>query len=76
MPDSNKYPNINKNTIYTEYYINDKEYIFSSKDNELTEEGQNKMEKILKVLYRFCSYLNGLGDRFSLDEKEMQIYYR
>ena len=75
IPDSNKYPNINKNTIYTEYYINDKEYIFSSKDNELTEEGQNKMEKILKVLYRFCSYLNDLGDRFSIGEKEQKINY-
>ena len=75
IPDSNKYPNINKNTIYTEYYINDKEYIFRSNDNELTEEGHNKMEKILKVLNRFCSYLNELGDRFSIGEKDQKINY-
>ena len=33
------------------------------------------MEKILKVLYRFCSYLNDLGDRFSIGEKEQKINY-
>ena len=75
VPDPNKYPNINKNTIYTEYYINDKEYLYESEQNELTEEGFNKMEKIMKVLYRFCSYLNDLGDRFSIGEKDQQINY-
>ena len=75
MPDSNKYPNINKNTIFTEYYINENDYILESDQNELTKEGNLKMENIFKVLYRFCSYLNDLGDRFSLGEKELQINY-
>ena len=74
-PDSNKYPDINKNKIYTYYYINEKEYRFSSEKNELTEEGQNKMEIILGILHRFCSYLNDLGDRFSIGEKDHIINY-
>ena len=75
IPDPNKYPNINKNTIFTEYFINENEYLFESEQNELTKEGNIKMENIFKVLYRFCSYLNDLGDRFSLGEKDLQIYY-
>lgn len=75
IPDSEKYPNINKNTIFTEYYINENEYLLNSAQNELKREGYSKMEKIFKVLYRFCSYLNDLGDRFSLGEKDQLINY-
>ena len=51
------------------------EYIFESPEKELTEEGEKKMEKILNILLRCCSYHNDLGDRFSVGEGNKKINY-
>ena len=42
---------------------------------ELTEVGENKMDKIINILLRFCSYHNDLGDRFSIGEGDKKINY-
>ena len=75
IPDKELFPNINPCTIYTAAFINDKEYILKSAQKELTEKGENKMEKIKNILLRFCSYHNDLGDRFSIGEDDKIIYY-
>ena len=75
IPDNKLYPNINPCLIYTAQFIDDKEYIFKSIQKELTETGENKMEKIKNILLRFCSYHNDLGDRFSIGEGDKIINY-
>ena len=66
-PNKSKYRYINENNIYTESFINDKEYLFDF-CNELTISGKLKMKKINKILLRICSYYNDLGDSFFIPE--------
>ena len=75
IPEKDLYPHINPDTIYTSEFIDDKEYILQSIQKELTEKGENKMEKIKNILLRFCSYHNDLGDRFSIGEGNKVINY-
>ena len=75
IPDKKLYPKIIPSTIYTAPFIHDKDYLFKSEKKELTQEGENKMEIIKKILLRFCSYHNDLGDRFSIGEGDKEIYY-
>ena len=75
IPDKNLYPSLNSSLIMTAEYIKEKEYIFESEQKELTEEGNEKMEKIKNILLRFCSYYNDLGDRFSIGSGDKQINY-
>ena len=75
IPNKELYPNINPSTIYSASFIDDKEYIFQSMQKELTEVGENKMDKIINILLRFCSYHNDLGDRFSIGEGDKKINY-
>ena len=70
IPDKLKYPYINENNIYTEAYINDKEYLFESSFIELTYEGEKIMKRLKKILIRVCSYYNDLGDTFFIPEIE------
>ena len=74
IPDKKLYPKIIPSTIYTAPFIHDKDYLFKSEKKELTQEGENKMEIIKKILLRFCSYHNDLGDRFSIGEGDKEIY--
>ena len=66
-PNKSKYRYINENNIYTESFINDKEYLFDLY-NELTISGKSKMKRINKILLRICSYYNDLGDSFFISE--------
>ncbi len=66
-PNKSKYRYINENNIYTESFINDKEYLFDIY-NELNISGKSKMKKINKTLLRICSYYNDLGDSFFIPE--------
>ena len=75
IPDKSLYPNIISDTIYTASFVDNKEYLFESESNELTKNGENKMEIIKKILIRFCSYHNDLGDRFSIGEGDKAINY-
>ena len=75
IPDKILYPSLNSSLIITAEYIKEKEYIFESEQKELTEEGNEKMEKIKNILLRFCSYYNDLGDRFSFGSGDKQINY-
>ena len=75
IPDKKLYPSLNSSLIHTAEYIKEKEYIFESEEKELTEEGFEKMEKITNILFRFCSYYNDLGDRFSLGSGDKKINY-
>jgi len=75
IPDKNLYPSLNSSLIMTAEYIKEKEYIFESEQNELTDEGNEKMEKIKNILLRFCSYYNDLGDRFSFGTGDKEINY-
>lgn len=72
--DKDLFPN-NPNIIYTAEFIKEKEYLFESEQKEITEEGEMKMDKILNILLRFCSYHNDLGDRFSVWEGDNEIHY-
>ena len=75
IPDKILYPSLNSSLIITAEYLKEKEYIFESEQKELTEEGNEKMEKIKNILLRFCSYYNDLGDRFSFGNGDKQINY-
>ena len=75
IPDKNLYLNIIPTTIETASFIDDKDYLFESEENELTQEGENKMEIIKNILLRFCSYHNDLGDRFSIGKGNKTINY-
>jgi len=75
IPDKILYPSLNSSLIITAEYIKEKEYKFESEQKELTEEGNEKMEKIKNILLRFCSYYNDLGDRFSFGDGNKQINY-
>ena len=75
IPDKKIYPNIDPSTIYTASYIFDKEYIFESEQNFLSLQAESKIEKIINILLRFCSYHNDLGDRFSIGKGKNQINF-
>ena len=75
IPEKKIYPDIDPSTIYTAPYIFEKEYLFESEQKMLSEEAENKMEKIVNILSRFCSYHNDLGDRFSIGEGDKQINF-
>ena len=67
IPDNNLYPKVDKRMIYTEDFNSVKKYanLYAKKktpDDKLIQ----KIEKIKKILIRFCSYHNELGDFFSL----------
>ena len=75
IPDKELYPNLTNCIIYTAKFIDKSEYLFESEQKQLTEQGENKMEKIINILLRFCSYHNDLGDRFSIGEGDKKINY-
>ena len=75
IPNKDIYPNINPSLIYSAEFIDEKEYLFESEQKEITKEGEKKMDKIINILLRFCSYHNDLGDRFSIGEGDKKIYY-
>ena len=67
IPDNNLYPKVDKRMIYTEDFNSVKKFadLYANKktpDDKLIQ----KIEKIKKILVRFCSYHNELGDYFSL----------
>ena len=67
IPDNNLYPKVDKRMIYTEDFNSVKKFadLYAKKktpDDKLIQ----KIEKIKKILVRFCSYHNELGDYFSL----------
>ena len=75
IPNKDFFPNINPNIIYTAEFINNKEYLFESEQKEITKEGEKKMDKIINILLRFCSYHNDLGDRFTVGEGNNAVNY-
>ena len=75
IPNKELYPNLKNCIIYTAEFIDKSQYLFESKQKQLTEQGEYKMEKILNILLRFCSYHNDLGDRFSIGEDDKKINY-
>ena len=75
IPNKDFYPNINPSIIYTAEFINEKEYLFESEQKEITKEGEKKMDKIINILLRFCSYHNDLGDRFSIGKGNKEIHF-
>ena len=67
IPDNNLYPKVDKRMIYTEDFNSVKKFadLYAKKktpDDKLIQ----KIEKIKKILVKFCSYHNELGDYFSL----------
>ena len=75
IPKPELFPHINPSLVFTSEFVLDKEYIFESAQKELTEQGEKKMEQILNILLRCCSYHNDLGDRFSIGEGNYIINY-
>ena len=60
--DDKKYPNIDKRMVY-----------FTKFEDDLIDE--NKTSKIKRILERFCSYHNELGDRFTIGSDKNEICY-
>ena len=69
IPSESIYPNINPKNILTSSFISNKEYIFSSKNNELTYKGKNQIKNLEDILLRVCSYSNDLGDFFMINNE-------
>ena len=75
IPNKELYPYINASFLNIQQFIDKNHYLFESEKKLLTKEGENKMEKIMKILLRFCIYHNDLGDRFSLGEGDKIVNY-
>ena len=67
IPDSEKYPKVDKRMIYTEGFSAIDKYAKSIANKKTPDEKTiKKVDKIKKILIRFCSYHNELGDCFKL----------
>ena len=67
IPDSEKYPKVDKRMIYTEGFSAIDKYAKSIANKKTPDEKTiKKVDKIKKILIRFCSYHNELGDYFTL----------
>jgi GTP-binding protein EngB required for normal cell division len=67
VPDNKLYPKVDKRMIFTEDFNAIKDYtnLLINKKNQDSKLIQ-KIDKIKKILIRFCSYHNELGDYFTL----------
>ena len=68
-------PKIDENFIFISNYIYNKEYILESEEKEFDKSGEIEFEKIKKILLRFYSYHNDLGDKFSIGKCNTKIKY-
>ena len=68
-------PKIDENFIFISNYIYNKEYILESEEKEFDKSGEIEFEKIKKILLRFYSYHNDLGDKFSIGKGNSKIKY-
>jgi len=67
IPNSEKYPKVDKRMIYTEGFKNIITYVnYIINKKTPNEKLVKKINKIKKILIRFCSYHNELGDYFKL----------
>ena len=77
VPNSNLYPKVDKRMIFTEDFKCIKKYAdLYARKKIPNEKLMKKIEKIKKILVRFCSYHNELGDYFSLiNSGGAEIFY-
>ena len=77
VPNSNLYPKVDKRMIFTEDFKCIKKYADLYARNKIPNEKlMKKIEKIKKILVRFCSYHNELGDYFTLiNSGGAEIFY-
>lgn len=67
VPNNDLYPKVDKRMIYTEGFDSIKKYAdFCANRKTPDEKIIQKFNKIKKILIRFCSYHNELGDYFTL----------
>ena len=77
VPNSNLYPKVDKRMIFTEDFKCIKKYAdLYARKKIPNEKLMKKIEKIKKILVRFCSYHNELGDYFTLiNSGGAEIFY-
>ena len=77
VPNSNLFPKVDKRMIFTEDFKCIKKYAdLYARKKIPNEKLMKKIEKIKKILVRFCSYHNELGDYFSLiNSGGAEIFY-
>ena len=77
VPNSNLFPKVDKRMIFTEDFKFIKKYAdLYARKKIPNEKLMKKIEKIKKILVRFCSYHNELGDYFTLiNSGGAEIFY-